>query len=187
MRPQIYEKDGVNYLIRVRKAGFGYLAEWTCDECSRVKGGFNEVSKTEEEAIENAKVNLSTHHKLKHSSCIAAPRRISRRAIIAVGVIGVLGAFIVYMVTCVDLHDWQAIQGEWREDNGYRWSFGDNGLVDTPAGRYHYSINPVLHTIGWGDSWMHWPHGTYELKGDRLKIWLYGKESKTLYILERVE
>ena len=127
--PRIYEKDGVSYLIRVRKAGLGYLATWTCDECG-VTGGFNEASKTDEEAIGTAEVNLSTHHKLKHSSRAAATRGISRSAIIAVGVIGVLSAVIVYVVTCVDLHDWRAIQGEWTPVSGYgsNWSFSDNGL-----------------------------------------------------------
>ncbi len=186
MRPQIYERDGVSYIIRVSKDGFGHIAKWTCDECG-VSGGFNEASKTEEQAIDTAKVNLSTHHQQKHPSRAAAPRGISRRAIIAVGVIGVLSAFIVYMVTCVDLHDWQAIQGEWTEvnSNGYKWSFSDNGLVDTPFGRDHYRINPVLHTIVWGDS-RNWWGDTYELDGDRLKIWVHGKDSTVLYVLKRI-
>src|SRR5204863_4675848 len=131
--------------------------------------------------IDTAKVNLETHHKLKHSPAVtlALGGRRKFALIIAAGVIGVLGALIVYMVTCVDLHDWQAIQGEWIEVGGNRskWGFGDNGLVDTPFGRDHYSINPVLHTIAWGDSWNWWD--TYELNGDRLKIWVHGEDSKT--------
>lgn len=108
---------------------------------------------------------------------------------IAVGSIGVsvLGAFFVYVSVYVDPFDGQAIQGEWRQVNGDRskWSFYDNGLVDTPWSREHYSISPLLHTIAWGDSWNR-SRATYELNGDSLKIWVHGNDSTSLYILERV-
>jgi hypothetical protein len=117
---------------------------------------------------------------------------------IAGGVI-VLGLAIFWTVAFVHaVHEWQAIQGEWKTvsvegDNGFdvgsTWVFYRNEVLDCPAGRCNYSINPLLHTIEWGDPVQRGKTGVrkeYELDGDTLKIWVYRENSENLYVLKRV-
>jgi hypothetical protein len=102
-------------------------------------------------------------------------------------------AFLGVIVACVmayrhAAHDWKAIQGEWEtvsvSGNGIAgdWRFYTNGLVDNPGGRSHYSMNPLLRTITWGRA----AHGTYELDGNNLTIWLDGDKSQIQWTLRKV-
>ena len=96
-------------------------------------------------------------------------------------------AFLGVVVICVvayrhAAHEWKAIQGEWvtvsvqgRGASG-DWRFSTNGYVDGPGGRSRYSMNPLFRTITWGNG----AHGTYELDGNNLTIWLDGDTQWTL-------
>jgi hypothetical protein len=104
-------------------------------------------------------------------------------------------AFLGVIVVCVMAYrhcarDWKAIQGEWETvsvtGNGIAgdWSFSTNGLVDGPSGyRSHYSMNPLLRTITWGQDAL----GTYELDGNNLKILLRdGDKPEIVWTLKKV-
>src|SRR5262245_20351648 len=110
MSVHIHKQDGVNYLISVKREDGSFFAFWTCDGCN-VRGGSGETFATEQDAIDAAKVNLETHHKLKHSPAVTLALG-GRRKFAWIIAVGVIGAFIVYVATCVDLNDWKAIQGE---------------------------------------------------------------------------
>ena len=108
--------------------------------------------------------------------------------VVAIAFLGAVVACVMAYRHCA--HDWKAIQGDWttvsvipsgRFGDGV-WSFGGNGLVDTPGPRCRYSINPLLHTITWGFSGGDWARGTYELEGNSLKIWVYAENSDTTVI-----
>jgi hypothetical protein len=189
MSVHIHKQDGVDYIISAKREGGSFFAFWTCDGCN-VRGGSGETFSTERDAIDAAKVNLQTHHKLKHSPAVTPA--FGRRKLAWILAVGVIGAFFVYVATCVDLNDWEAIQGKWETvnvtGNGIDgdWSFQADGLVQMPSGyRTHYSMNPLLHTITCGNSYGGTSYGTYKLDGNDLKIYFWDKP-QTVWTLKKV-
>jgi hypothetical protein len=120
-------------------------------------------------------------------------------AVIGIGVF-VLGAVIVGVaVRNYAARERQAIEGEWitvsaeliRADllksiyDRPTWKFYRDGSLDRGGYRCDYSINPLLHTIEWGDP-EPGVRKKYELSGDSLKIRVYSENSEILYVLKRV-
>jgi hypothetical protein len=57
--------DGVNYQITVEPCGKGYVGKWTCGACPAT-GGSSSLYRSPNETLEQAKVNLFTHHACTH-------------------------------------------------------------------------------------------------------------------------
>lgn len=74
---ETYNRDGIDYQIRVVQQEGGLWGEWTCSKCGQ-SGGSSAKDPSVEIAVISGKVNLGLHHAMVHVIQGDSPRKAAK-------------------------------------------------------------------------------------------------------------